>query len=158
MFRQNVYILGSVSPLILYVTLLGKYVYITIDHIFQYKKSKTKGQYNNLNLVDLYNYLINYYIIGDELIFIYIFNRVSLPHLLGEYVLPLSTFHHQYFYIKTENHINLKRLHQDHNFQNTLFYIEVEGNNMEFNVPIEYDQPISFRHKISKKYLTIIAD
>lgn len=29
---------------------------------------------------------------------------------------------------------------------------------MEFNVPIEYDQPISFRHKISKKYLSIIAD
>jgi len=29
---------------------------------------------------------------------------------------------------------------------------------MEFNVPIEYDQPIYLRHMISQKYLTLAVD
>jgi hypothetical protein len=29
---------------------------------------------------------------------------------------------------------------------------------MEFNVPIEYDQPIYLRHMISQKYLTLTVD
>lgn len=96
--------------------------------------------------------------ISNELIFINLFNRLSLLSFLIEHLLPVRRLHHQYPYFKTENHINLIPITQDHNFQNTLFYIEIEGNNMEFNVHIEYDQPISFRHKISKKYLNIIAD
>jgi|688.fasta_scaffold2516094_1 hypothetical protein len=29
---------------------------------------------------------------------------------------------------------------------------------MDFSIPVEYDQPIYLRHKISRKYLSLIID
>jgi uncharacterized beta-barrel protein YwiB (DUF1934 family) len=44
-------------------------------------------------------------------------------------------------------------------FENYLFYVEIDsGGSSEFRTPIEFEQNILLRHKISNKYLSYSAE
>lgn len=52
----------------------------------------------------------------------------------------------------------MSRNELESSFENSLFLVEIESGASEFRTPIEFEQQIILRHKISNKYLSYASE